>query len=184
MQEGVDPLLVGLDASDEVFLEARHTIAQNPNTVQQVPDKDRLEDVKLKLPAHARDRHRRMVPHHLRTNHRHSLTLRGVDLPRHDRRARLVLREVQFAQSAAGSGAQESNILCDFEERAGEGVEGAGGLDDGVVRGEGFELVRGGLEVGAGHFADFGGDGFGKAFEGVETGSYCGASLCEEAEVR
>lgn len=184
MQQRIDPLFVRLDTLDEILFETGHAIAQDADTVQQIPDKDGLEDVELELAAQAGHGHGGVVTHDLRANHGQSLALRRIDLARHDGRAGLVLGQLQFAQAAAGPGAQEADVLRDFEERAGDGVQGARGLDDGVVRGEGFEFVGRGRELCAGHFADFGGDGFVEAFEGVEAGSDCGASLREEAEVR
>ena len=184
MQQRRDALLVRLDPLDQVLLKAAHPVAQDPHAVQQVADQHGLEDVELELAVHARDRHRRVVAHDLRAHHGDGLALRGVDLPRHDGRAGLVLRQLQLAEAAAGAGAQVADVLRDLEQRGGEGVERGGGVDDGVVGGEGFEFVGGGAEGRAGHAGDLGGDGGVEAGEGVEAGTDGGAALGEEAEVR
>ena len=151
--------------------------------MQHIPHNDRLKNIQLKLPIHPPHRHRRMVANHLRTDHRHGLTLRRIDLARHDAAPRFVFRQPQLAQATAGAGAQVANVLGDFEEGAREGVERAGALHEGVVGGEGFEFVGRGGEGGAGHFGDLGRDGAVEAGEGVEAGADGGAALSQETQV-
>lgn len=109
--------------------------------------------------------------------------MRGVDFAGHDRAARFVFREDEFPEAAAGAGAKVADVLSDFEEGGGEGVEGAGAFDDGVVGGEGFELIRGGAEGEGGCLGNLGGDALGEAGVGVEAGAHCRAALGEEKEV-
>ena len=47
------------------------------------------------------NRHRLMIAHDLRRDHRQHFALRRVDLARHDRAARLVLRQMQLAKAGA-----------------------------------------------------------------------------------
>lgn len=151
--------------------------------MQEIADHDGLENIELELAVHAPHRRCDVVTHHLCADHRQRLALSRVDFTRHDRGARFVFREYEFAQTAAGAGAKEADILRDLEEGAREGVEGTGGLDHGVVGGEDLEFVGGCLEFGTCHLANFLGDGLVEALEGIQAGADRSASLCEITEV-
>ena len=183
MKKGVDARFVGLQAVHQVETEAVHAIGQDAHAVEQVADHYGLEDVQLELAVHAADGRGDVVTHNLGADHGERLALGGVNLAGHDGRAGLVLGEDQLAQTAAGAGAEVAHILGDLEQRAGESVQGAGGLDDGVVGGQDLKLVGGGLELGAGHLADLGSNGLVEALEGVQTGTDGGTTLSEEAQV-
>lgn len=184
MQKGVNTLLIGLQAIHEVGTEAVHAVRQNADTVEQVADQDGLEDVQLELAVHATDGSGDVVTHDLSADHGKGLALGGVNLAGHDRRTGLVLGEVQLAETAAGAGAEVADILGDLEQRAGKGVQRAGGLDNGVVSSQNLELIGGGLELGAGHLGDLGGNSLIEALEGVQTGTDGGTTLSEETQVR
>lgn len=184
MQQSLNPLLIRLQALHQVQLEAHHRIRQDANAVQQIANHQRLEHVEFELAAHATDGSSDMVAHDLSADHGQGFTLRRVDLARHDGGTRLVLRQDQFAETAARAGAEVSDILRDLEQRTRERVKGAGSLDDGVVRGQNLELVRRGLEFRAGQLGNFLSDAFRKALEGVQARADGGTALREETEVR
>jgi len=181
VQKGADTGLVGLQAVHQVDTEAVHAVGQDAHAVEQVADHDGLEDVQLELAVHAANGRSDVVTHDLSADHGERLALGGVDLAGHDGGAGLVLGEDQLAQTAAGAGAEIAHILSDLEQRGGQGVKGAGSLDDGVVGGQNLELVGSGLELGAGHLADLGGNGLVEALEGVQTGTDGGTTLGEVA---
>lgn len=183
MQQGADAGLVGLEAVNQVLTEAVHTVGQNADAVEQVGDHEGLEDVQLELAVHASNGGSNVVTHHLGADHGQGLALGGVDLAGHDGRAGLVLGQDQLAQTAAGTGAEVADILGDLEQRGSQGVQGAGGLDDGVVGGQNLELVGGSLELSAGHLGDLGGNGLVEALEGVQTSTDGGTTLGKEAQV-
>lgn len=151
--------------------------------MQEVADHEGLVHIELELAVHAANGGGHVVAHDLRADHGEGLALGRVDLARHDAAAGLVLWEGELAEAAARAAAEVADILGDFCERGGEGVEAAVGLDDGVVGGESLELVRGGLEVCACHAGDFFGDGLGEALKGVDAGADGGAALGEEAQI-
>lgn len=124
-----------------------------------------------------------VVTHDLRADHCQRLGLGRVHFARHDGASGLVLGEAELAEAAAGAGAEEADVLRDLEEGGGDGVEGAGGLNEGVVGGEGFEFVGRGGEVLSGHLGDFRGDGLGEALVGVDARADGGAALGEQAQV-
>ena len=101
-----------------------------------------LKTFSSKLPCEPATADGRVVAHHLHADHRHRLALRRVDLARHDRRARLVLRQRQLAQAAARAGAQPADVVGDLHQRTGQRLQGAAGHDQRVVGGQGRELVR------------------------------------------
>ena len=176
-QQRTNALLIRLKTGNKVLLETPHAVSQQARAVQQVADHDRLEDVQLKVTLRAGKGGRGVVAEDLCADHGQGLALCGVDLARHDGRARLVLRQLQLAETATRAGAEEANVLCNLEERGGEGVELAVGFDNGIVGGEGLELVGGGDEFVAGHFGNLGSNVLGKALEGVDTSSNGCSSL-------
>ena len=182
-EEGGDALLIGLDAHHQVALKGAHPVREQAHAVQQVADEERLEDVEFELAGEAADGGGHVVAHDLGGEHGEGFALGGVDFARHDGGAGFVFGELELAEAAAGAGAEVADVLGDFEEGAGERVEGAAGFDDGVVGGEEFEFVGRGVEGGVGELADFFGDAFGEADEGVEAGADCGAALGELAEM-
>lgn len=163
--------------------EAVHAVGQDAHAVEQVADHDGLEDIQLELAVHAADGGSDMVTHHLGADHGQGLALGGVNLAGHDGGAGLVLGEDQLAETATRAGTEVADILGDLEQRSGQGVEGTGGLDDGVVGSQDLELVGGSLELGAGHLGDLGSDGLVEALEGVQTGTDGGTTLSKEAQV-
>lgn len=176
-------LLVGLETLNQVLLERAHAVREQSDAVQQVADDERLVDVELELAVHAADRGGDVVAHDLGAEHGQGLALRRVDLAGHDAGAGLVLRQHQLAEAAAGAAAEVADVLGDLGERRGQRVEGARGLDDGVVGGERLELVGRRPELGARHLADLLRDGLGEALEGVDARAHGGAALRQEPEV-
>ena len=150
--------------------------------MQQVADHDGLEDVQLKVTLRAGEGGCGLVTEDLCADHGEGLALCGVDLAGHDGGARLVLGQLQLTKTAAGTGAEETDVLGDLEEGGGESVELAVGLDNGVVGGKGLELVGGSDELVAGHLGDLSGDVLGEALEGVDTCSNGCSSLSQHPE--
>ena len=122
VQQLINALLVRLDAHDTVVRERVCTVSEQTNAREQVLCNHRLEDVQLKLAVRATDRHGHMVAHNLRGDHRQSLTLRRVHLARHDRRARLVLRQRQLTKTTAWTRAEVPNVVGNLHERHGHRV--------------------------------------------------------------
>ena len=127
---------------------------------------------------------RGVVAEHLHADHGQRLALGRVDLARHDRRARLVLRQRQLAQARARAGAEEADVVGDLEQRRGGRVDRAVAEHHGVVRGQRLELVRRGDEGQAGDGGDALGDLFGEADRRVEAGADGGAALRQFAAGR
>lgn len=183
MEERVDAGLVGLQTVHQVLLEAGHAIGQDAHAVQQVADHEGLEHVELELTVHAADSGSDVVTHDLGADHGKGLALSGVNLAGHDGRARLVLGEDQFTKTAAGTGSKVTDVLGNLEQRAGQGVQGTGSLDNRVVGGQNLELVGGSLELGAGQLGDLSSDSLVEALEGVQTSTDGGTTLSQVAEV-
>lgn len=183
MQQLADASFVCRQSVNQVDSEAVHAVGDNAHTVQEVSDEDRLEDVQLKLAVHTTDGGGNVVAHDLSADHGESLTLGRVHLSGHDRGTGLVLWEAQLGQTASGTGSEITDILCNLEEGASQGVQGARGFNDGVVGSENLELVGGGLKLGTGDPADLGSDGLVEALEGVQTGTDSRSTLGKEAEM-
>lgn len=169
VEERVDAVLVGDDADDTVVGEGVGTVSEETDGAEEVGNEDGLEDVELELAVRAGDRDGGVVAHDLRGDHGEGLALGGVDLAGHDGRSGLVLGERELAEAAAGAGAEVADVVGDLHERDGDDVEGARGLDDGVVGSETLKLVGVGLEGVAGDLGDLLGDLDVEALLGVQA---------------
>ncbi len=113
------------------------------------------------MPLAACEAYGGIVAHDVDANLRQRFALGRVYFTRHDRRARLVFRQDQFAQPAARAGAQQADIIGDFEQAGRDGFQRAGDFHHRVMGGEGFELVGGGDEGQAGDLGHVMRDGLG-----------------------
>ena len=109
--------------------------------MQEVVDDDGLEDVEFEVALRSGEADGGVVAHHLAADHGHGFALGRVHFARHDGRAGFVFRDGQFTESAARSAGQPTDVVGDFHQRAGEGLQCAGGEDEFVVGGESGELV-------------------------------------------
>ena len=182
VEQGADAALVGLEALDEVGAEAGHSVGEQTRRVQEVGDHDGLEDVELEVTLRAGEGDGGVVAEDLGAEHGEGLALGGVDLAGHDGATGLVLGELELSKTAAGTGAEETDVLGDLEEGDCEGVELAVGLDDGVVGGKSLELVGSGDELGAGHLGDLLGNALSEALEAVKASADGGTTLGEHAQ--
>mmetsp|Transcript_83303 Transcript_83303/g.254686 ORF Transcript_83303/g.254686 Transcript_83303/m.254686 type:complete len:254 (+) Transcript_83303:581-1342(+) len=112
-----------------------------------------------------------MVADDLSGDHGDHFALRGIHLPWHDAAARLVLWQAELAEARARAGAQEAQIVGDLVEAASDSGERPGAFHDGVVRGQGLELVRCRCEGPARLFRNDLGDGLSVAFLCVQPGA-------------
>ena len=183
-KKGANALLVRLHTLDKGLLEAPHAICQQTGAVQQVPDHYRLEDVECKVALRSCKGHGGLVAKHLGAQHGHALALSGVDLAGHDGRTGLVLGKLELSKTAAGTGAEEANVLGDLEEGGGQSDELSVGLDNGVVCGQSLKLVWCRLEFLSRHLAHFSGNILGKALEGVEASADGGTTLSQKPQAR
>ncbi len=99
--------------------------AQELHRLQEVVGHQRVVDVELEMALAAGEGQRGVVAEHLDADLGQRLALRRVDLARHDRRARLVLRQRQFAEAGARAGAEQADVVGDLEQRGGDRVDGA-----------------------------------------------------------
>ena len=182
MEQGADPLLVGLETVDQVLLETPHTVTEESRAVEEVLDHDWLEHIELKVTLRAGKGDGSLVTKDLAAEHGQRLALGGVHLARHDGGAGLVLGKVELTQTATRAGTEEANVLGNLEERGGQCVELTVSLDDGVVGGQSLELVGGSDELMASQLADLGRNVLGEPLEGVETGADGGSTLGKVAQ--
>ncbi len=134
--------------------------------MQEIIDHDGFEDVELEVTGGAADVDGDVVAEDLGGDHGEGLALRGVDLAGHDGGTRLVIGDMDLADAAARTGAEHPNVVGNFHQAHGDGLEGAMALDDGVMRGERLELIGGGDEGQTGEVRDLFSDIFGIPWEG------------------
>ncbi len=101
----------------------------------------RLIHVELEISLRARERHRVVVAEHLHRHHRQRLALRRVDFARHDRRSRLVFRNLQLRDSRARPAGVPAHVVGDLHQRARQRAQRRAGVHHGVVRGKRGEFV-------------------------------------------
>src|SRR6185312_3258569 len=87
-----------------------------------------------------------------------------------------VVGDMDLADAAAGSGREHADVVCNLHQANRDGLERAMGFDDGIVRGEGFELIGSGDEGEAGEGSDLFCDIFRIIRRGVYTGADSGAA--------
>ena len=84
-----------------------------------------LEHVQLEIALGSSHADGHVVTHDLNGNHRHSLTLGGVDLAGHDRGAGLVFGNTDLAKTKARAGSEPTYVVCDLHHIAGKRLNGA-----------------------------------------------------------
>ena len=152
-------------------------VSQKTDGLQEVVGHHRVEDVEFEVALAAREGDGRVVAHDVGADLRQRFALGGVHLARHDRRARLVFRQGEFAETGAGARPEEADVVGDLEAGGGDRGDRAVAHHHRVVRGQRLELVRRGLEGEAGDLGDLGGDQLVEAFRRVEAGADGGAAL-------
>ena len=175
---------VGLEAARAEALEGAHGVRQQARRLEQVVQHHRLVDVELEVALGAGERHGGVVAVHLHRDLGERLGLRGVDLARHDRRARLVLGDAQLADPASGPRGVEPHVVGDLHQVAGQGAQGGAGVDDCVVCGERREEVGGRPEGPAAELADVTRGHLGEPHVRVHAGAHGGAAQRELVQRR
>ncbi len=130
------------------------------------------------------DRHGDMIAHHLRADHRQHLGLGRIDLARHDRAARLILRKLQLPKARTRPRTQQADVVGDLGQRHGDGVQDARKLDHRVVRGQLRELVRRAGERQAREVGDFLGEGVAEPLRCIKAGPDRRAALRQPIDPR
>ncbi|MCY1431667.1 hypothetical protein D9M71_476410 [compost metagenome] len=127
--------------------------------MQQVVDDHRLVDVELQVPLACGKAYGNVVAHDLAGDHRQRLALGRVDLAGHDRAAWLVGWQAHFGQPRTRAGAEQAQVVGQFHQGHGQGLEGAGQGGQGFVPGQRGKFVRCGDEGQPGQRRQFSGHG-------------------------
>ena len=97
--------------------------------------------IQLEVAALTGQRHRGVVAHDLGHHLDHRLRYHRIDLARHDRTARLYLRQVDLPQSGPGSRGDEPDVVGDLMQADGDGLQLAAGLHQSVQSSLRLEVV-------------------------------------------
>ncbi|CAM2158157.1 conserved hypothetical protein [Paraburkholderia tropica] len=141
VEQRVDAVAIRLDAHRAMIVEAERAVGEQADRLQYVVRDHRAEHVQFEVAARAADVHGHVVAEHLAAEHRQRFGLRGVHLARHDRAARLVLGNRQFAETAARAAREPANVVGDLHEARGHGLERAVREHERVGGGHHLELV-------------------------------------------
>jgi hypothetical protein len=114
LEVGRDPVTVGREPHDAVRRERAARVGQQPNRLEHRVRHDGLNTLSWKLPCVPANPTRRVVAEDPRDHHRHRLGLGRVDLARHDRAARLVLRDHSSPMPLRGPDAYHRTSLAIF----------------------------------------------------------------------
>src|SRR5665647_1734863 len=76
----------------------------------------RLINIEFEVSLAAADGDRGLVPEHLTANHCHRFALGRIDLARHDRGTRFVVRQDQFAEAGTRTRAEQADVVGDLEQ--------------------------------------------------------------------
>ncbi len=112
----------------------RQPSASNSADSRQVMQDYRLVGVELEIALAAGERDGMVVAEHLHRDHRQRLALGRIDLARHDRRARLVFRQDQFADAGARTAGIPADVVGDLHQRASQGAQRAARRHHRIVR--------------------------------------------------
>ena len=118
-----DALLVRLDAPGAAVVERARGLGQQLDRLQHVVQDHGLVDVELEVSLRAGEGHGVVVAEHLHGHHGQRLALGRIDLARHDRRARLVLRNLQLREACPRTAGVPAHVVGDLHQRAGEGAQ-------------------------------------------------------------
>ena len=141
IEQLLDAGVVRLDTRDAVDVEGDGCIPEQLGALEEVGRHDGLKNVELEVALHACHRDRRVIPYDLGADHRHSLSLRGVDLTGHDGGAGLIGRDDDLTDTATRARGEEADIVGDLVKRDSHLLQGAVGLYDRVVGSQCLELV-------------------------------------------
>ena len=137
-----------------MLAEGIHAVRQKADGLGQVVGDDGHEDVQFEIALAGGDAHGRIVAHDLDGDHGHGFALRRVDFARHDGAARFVFRDADFADAAARSRREPADVVGDFHQVAGQGLEHAVDDDEFIFTGQGLEFIRCRAERRACQFTD------------------------------
>jgi hypothetical protein len=171
--------LVGLGTVEHPLRETFDRGRQEDDRADHIGPDERLEDIELEMPLHPADSHRDMVADDLGGDHGQHLCLGRIDLARHDRASRLILRQLQFADPRARARSKQPEVVADLGQRDGNYIEHARQLDQCVVRGQLGELVGRRCELDPRQVRNFLGEVLCKPFGRVEPGAHRGSALGE-----
>src|SRR4029079_2972549 len=116
-------------------------VGQQADGFEQVGGHDGDADVQLEGSVGAGPGDGGVVAGHLGAHHDRSFADDGVDLARHDRGARLQVRDGDFAEAGVGTGAHPAQVIVDLHEGDGNVAQLAGGFDEAVAVGLRLEVV-------------------------------------------
>ena len=147
-------LAVRLNALAAVDAEGAHGIREETSGLQVVIDHDRHEHVQLKITLACRKADRTVVCHDLNRDHRDGFALGRIYLAGHNRGAGLILRNVDFAEAAAGAGREPADVVCNLHEIGRESLQCTVGVDQFRLGGQRVILIFRRAEGLAGELGD------------------------------
>src|SRR5690349_6307076 len=110
--------------------------------MQEIIGHNRHHYVQFKVAGGAAPGYGGIVADHLRADHEHTLRDHRIDLSRHNARARLHFGQAQLAEAAARAGAEPADVVGNFGERYGVGLERSAEEDHGVARALRLKMTR------------------------------------------
>ena len=137
------PGLIGGNPVDTLGRKVGRGGREQFNGLQEVIGHHRQHHDQFKVGGLPPEGNRHIVADDLRAHHRHGFGNDRVHLARHDGGARLGLRQIDLPQPTAGARAQPANVVGDLHEAHGEGLQRSARLDQRILRGLRFKVVRG-----------------------------------------
>src|SRR5712691_1075585 len=119
-----DPRAVDAHALDAPGPQQVKRAGQELEGEGQVVGDEGRHDVELELTRRGAERDRVVIAAHLIARHLHRFRHRRIDLPRHDRRARLDFGELELAEAGVGTGGEEPQVGADLGQVDGDAAQG------------------------------------------------------------
>ena len=167
---------IGFDAIDAFFAEDIGDIGEESEGFEDGVREDGHHHIKFEISVGGGPGDGGVVADDFGADLHDAFTDYGVDLSWHDGATWLGFWESDFADSAAWSTTEPTEIIGDFEEGNGDGFELAAGLDEAVFGGLGFEVVAGFVEGDPGLAPEVAHDDRGEIGVTIEAGADGGAT--------
>src|SRR5258708_7100907 len=107
-------LVIGSNALHTVYPQAIDSALHRRDRGEERESDHRLHDVELQLPGRGGKRYSHVEPDHEEAGLVHHFRDHGIHFARHDRRARLHLRQINFVQAAARSRSQHAKVIANL----------------------------------------------------------------------
>ena len=116
-------LLICRNADSAILVERNHSFAEKSNRLSEVIDDNGHKYIEFKIALRGSHTDCGIVTDNLNGNHGNSLALSRIYLTRHNGRARLILRNLNLAETETWTRSKPTNVICYFHKVSSKSLE-------------------------------------------------------------